>query len=250
MQAYRLVMTHFFRGGAKNNSRLPIIFEKYLVHGGSKWMNNNVLSTSGMAFQQFISHLTPKLPKPKAKFIRQLLCGVLFSTDLVLTNVASKVPQTARLTAITKRFRRQLAYRKSYIKHLWSNYLCIRRRRLDINSIFIVDLSDLAIRAAMSLSAWSKAPPWMTWNRTHLIIFGVLGGAVVRVVYVWRPPEGWHALLLCSQTAKIFLWFVHDLCDGTTTYSRNSPYSRIAPKNGQSKVKRFCKIPGDCYNDL
>jgi hypothetical protein len=107
-------------------------------------MNNNILSTSGRAFQQFISHLTPKLPKPKAKFIRQLLCGVLFSTDLVLTNVASRVPQTARLTAIAKRFRRQLADRKSYIKHLWPNYLSIPRRRLDINSIFIVDLSDLA----------------------------------------------------------------------------------------------------------
>lgn len=75
-------------------------------------MNNNILSTSSRAFQQFISHLTAKLPKPKAKFIRPLLCGVLFSTDLVLTNVASKVPQTARLTAIAKRFRRQLADRK------------------------------------------------------------------------------------------------------------------------------------------
>jgi hypothetical protein len=107
-------------------------------------MNNNILSTSGRAFQQFISHLTPKLPKPKAKFIRQLLCGILFSTDLVLTNVASIIPQTARLTAIAKRLRRQLADRKSYIKHLWPNYLSLPRPRLDINSIFIVDLSDLA----------------------------------------------------------------------------------------------------------
>jgi len=107
-------------------------------------MNDNILSISGKAFQKFISHLTRKLTKPKTKFIRQLLCGVLFSTDLILTNVASRVPQAARLTAIAKRFRRQLADSKSYLKQIWSNYLPLVRRRLDMDSLFVVDLTDLA----------------------------------------------------------------------------------------------------------
>lgn len=107
-------------------------------------MNDNILSASGKAFQKFISHLTQQLTKPKAKFIGQLLCGVLFSNNLILTNIASKVPCPGRLTAIAKRFRRQLADSKSYLKQLWSNYLSIVRRRLDMDSIFIVDLSDLA----------------------------------------------------------------------------------------------------------
>lgn len=107
-------------------------------------MNDNILSASGKAFQKFISHLTQQLTKPKAKFIGQLLCGVLFSNNLILTNIASKVPCPGRLTAIAKRFRRQLADSKSYLKQLWSNYLSLVRRRLDIDSIFIVDLTDLA----------------------------------------------------------------------------------------------------------
>jgi len=79
-------------------------------------MNDNILSTSGKAFQKFISHLTQQLTRPKAKFIGQLLCGVLFSNNLILTNIASKVPCAGRLTAIAKRFRRQLADSKSYLK--------------------------------------------------------------------------------------------------------------------------------------
>lgn len=67
-------------------------------------MNNNILSTSGKAFQKFISNLTEKLPRPKAKFIRDLLCGIIFSDDLILTHIASKVPQSSSLTAIAKRF--------------------------------------------------------------------------------------------------------------------------------------------------
>ena len=107
-------------------------------------MNDNIISTSGKAFQKFTSRLTQQLTKPKTKFIRQLLCGVLFSNNLILTNIASKVPCLGRLTAIAKRFRRQLADSKSYLKQLWSNYPSLVRRRLDIDSLFIVDLSDLA----------------------------------------------------------------------------------------------------------
>ena len=106
-------------------------------------MNDNIVSASGKAFQQFISHLTQHLTKPKAKFIRQLLCGILFSNNLILTNIASKVPCPGRLTAIAKRFRRQLADSKSYLKQLCPNYLSLVRRRLDMNSQFTVDLSDL-----------------------------------------------------------------------------------------------------------
>lgn len=107
-------------------------------------MNDNILSTSGKAFQKFISHLTEKLSKPKTKFIRDLLCGILFSNDLILTHTASKVPHPSRLTAIAKRFRRQLADRKSFLKQLWFNYLSLAGCKLDTDSLFIVDLSDLA----------------------------------------------------------------------------------------------------------
>jgi len=107
-------------------------------------MKDNILSTSGRAFQKFISHLTEKLPKPKAKFVRDLLCGILFSDDLILTHIASKVPHPSRLTAIAKRFRRQLADCWALPKQLWSNYLALAGRRLDVDSLFIVDLTDLA----------------------------------------------------------------------------------------------------------
>jgi len=107
-------------------------------------MNDNILSASGKTFQKFISQLTNQLSKPKSKFIGQLLCGVLFSGNLILTNVASKVPHPGRLTAIAKRFRRHLADGISFLKPLWFNYLHLVSRRLDVDSLFIVDLSDLA----------------------------------------------------------------------------------------------------------
>jgi len=86
-------------------------------------MNDNILSTSGKAFQKFISHLTQQSTKPKTKFITQLLRGVMFSYNLIPTNTTSKVPCLGRLTAIAKRFRRQLADSKSYLKQLW-RWLC------------------------------------------------------------------------------------------------------------------------------
>lgn len=107
-------------------------------------MNDNILSISGKAFQKFICHLTRTLPKPKTKFITDLLCGILFSSDLILTHIASKVPHPSRLTAIAKRFRRQLANRRGLPKQLWFNYLTLAGRKLDVDSLFMVDLSDLA----------------------------------------------------------------------------------------------------------
>ena len=107
-------------------------------------MKDNILSTSGKAFQKFISRLTEKLSKPKAKFIKDLLCGILFCDDLILTHIASKIPHPSRLTAIAKRFRRQLSDNKSFLKQLWLNYLDLASRRLDVDSLFIMDLSDIA----------------------------------------------------------------------------------------------------------
>jgi len=107
-------------------------------------MSKSIISIGGRVFQRFLSQLTSGLPKPKAKFIQDFLCGVLFSDNLVLTHIAAKVPCASRLTAIAKRFRRQLDNRRSCIEKLWSNYLSLVRRRLDIDSLFIVDLSDLA----------------------------------------------------------------------------------------------------------
>jgi len=107
-------------------------------------MNGNILSASGRTFHKFIGYLTDQLSRPKTKFISQILCGVLFSGDLILTNVASKVPHSGRLTAIAKRFRRHLADGISFLKPLWFNYLRLVRRRLDVYSLFIVDLSDIA----------------------------------------------------------------------------------------------------------
>jgi hypothetical protein len=107
-------------------------------------MNDNILSTSGKAFQKFISHLTQTLTKPKAKFISQFLCGVLFSTDLILTHVASVVPQAVRLTAVAKRFRRHLSDKWELLRAVLFNYLSLVKRRLDTDSSFIVDLTDVA----------------------------------------------------------------------------------------------------------
>jgi len=72
-------------------------------------MNDNILSISGKVFQKSISHICRRLSEPKAKFVRDLLCGVLFSDNLILTNIASKIPHSSRLIAIAKRFRRQLS---------------------------------------------------------------------------------------------------------------------------------------------
>jgi hypothetical protein len=81
---------------------------------------------------------------PTTKFISQILCGILFSENLILTNVASKVPHLSTLTAIAKRFRRHLSFGMSFLEPFWFNYLRVVRRRLDVGSLFVADLSDLA----------------------------------------------------------------------------------------------------------
>jgi hypothetical protein len=107
-------------------------------------MNDAILASSGRVFQRFVSSLAVQLTKPKAKFVRQLLCGILFSNRLVLTDVASRIPCDSKLTAIAKRLRRHLADSDSLTGKLWASYLGLLRRRLKINSLFIVDLTDLA----------------------------------------------------------------------------------------------------------
>ena len=80
--------------------------------------------------------------KPKRKFISHLLCGIIFSGDLILTHIASKVLHPGRLTAIAKRFRRHLADGISFLKPLWFNYLCLVRRKLDVDGLFILPRAE------------------------------------------------------------------------------------------------------------
>jgi hypothetical protein len=115
-------------------------------------MVDSILQTTGKPFQKFILYLSENLSKPKAKFVTELLCGILFCDDLILTHIASKVPNPSRLPAIAKRFRRQLSDDKSFPKQLWFNYLAVAARRLGPDSLFIVDLSDGFDRLTTSLA--------------------------------------------------------------------------------------------------
>jgi len=45
-------------------------------------MSSTTLQNGGRAFQKFVSHLTRPLSKPAARFVRDLLCGILFSDNL------------------------------------------------------------------------------------------------------------------------------------------------------------------------
>jgi hypothetical protein len=107
-------------------------------------MSSTILQTGGRAFQKFISKLTGQLSKPTTKFVRDLLCGILFSDNLVLTNLASKVPLDSTVTAIAKRFRRHLSSIRFSFKAVLTGYLGLVHRRIDIDSLFIVDLTDIA----------------------------------------------------------------------------------------------------------
>jgi hypothetical protein len=107
-------------------------------------MSTTILQTGGRVFQEFLASLTEHLSKPTSKFIRDLLCGILFSDDLVLTNLASKVPHNSTITAIAKHFRRYLASARFVLKAVLFAYLAIVRRRIDRDSLFIVDLTDIA----------------------------------------------------------------------------------------------------------
>jgi len=107
-------------------------------------MSTTILQTGGRVFQKFVASLTEHLSKPTSKFISDLLCGILFSDDLVLTNLASKVPGNTTITAIAKRFRRHLSSARFVLKAVLFAYLSIVRRRIDPDSLFIVDLTDIA----------------------------------------------------------------------------------------------------------
>jgi len=107
-------------------------------------MQDHILRMSGRSFKRFVSCTTNQTDKPTAKFIGQLLCGMLFCRDLILTHVSSRVPDKSRLTAIAKRFRRQLANTTFQPKRILLNYLSLVRKVTDLDSSFIVDLTDLA----------------------------------------------------------------------------------------------------------
>jgi len=107
-------------------------------------MCSSILRTGGAVFQKFVANLTERLSKPTAKFIRDLLCGILFCDDLILTNVASKIPHNSRITAVAKRLRRHLASVRFVPKAVLFAYLAVVRRKVDRDSLFIVDLTDIA----------------------------------------------------------------------------------------------------------
>jgi len=58
-------------------------------------MSESIISIGGRVFQRFLSQLTSGLPKPNAKFIRDFLCGVLFSDNLVLTHIDTHCRQSS-----------------------------------------------------------------------------------------------------------------------------------------------------------
>ena len=107
-------------------------------------MSSTILQIGGRLFQKFVANLTENLSKPTSKFIRDLLCGILFSDDLILTNLASKVPHRSTITAIAKRLRRHLASDRFIPKAILFAYLSIVHRKIDSDSLFIVDLTDIA----------------------------------------------------------------------------------------------------------
>jgi len=102
--------------------------------------------------------LTEGINKPAIKFTGELLCGLLFTPDLVVTHVAARVAFQGRPTAIAKRFRRQLGNRRWRVGDLWANSLKWLKRCLDIGRLFIVDLTDLAKLYAknMEYPAWVR----------------------------------------------------------------------------------------------
>jgi len=95
--------------------------------------NTHIVKTSAKTFNKFISCIVEGLTKPKGKFVMHLLFGLLFTGDLILTNIASRVPYPSHIAAIAKRFRRHLADSCPYLKRLWLNYLSLMRRRVDID---------------------------------------------------------------------------------------------------------------------
>ena len=103
-----------------------------------------IVKSTGKTFKKFIGQITDGLSKPRRKFVTELLCGTIFSGDLVLTHIAAKIPQSASLAATAKRFRRQLANSQAFIRKILLNYLGVVRKRLDRDSLFITDLTDLA----------------------------------------------------------------------------------------------------------
>ncbi len=114
-------------------------------------MDDRILRRSGRSFQTFVSILSENVSKPTAKFIRSFLCGALFSGDLILTHVAGQVPEPTRLTATAKRFRRRLNSDRAFIIDVLGSYWRWLKRRLDEQSLFIVDITDLAKPRARKL---------------------------------------------------------------------------------------------------
>jgi hypothetical protein len=114
-------------------------------------MDDRILRRSRRSFQAFVSILCDGVSKPTAKFIRSFLCGALFSGDLILTHVAGHVPDSVRLTATAKRFRRHLSGDRAFLLDVLGRYWGWLHKRLNSDSLFIVDLTDVAKPRARKL---------------------------------------------------------------------------------------------------
>jgi len=132
-----------------------------------KVMDDRILRRSRRSFQSFVSLLSEQVPRPTAKFIRSFLCGVVFSRDLIFTHVAGHVPQAGlsarqagRLTATAKRFRRHLNCDRVFILDVLSGYWRWLKKRLDTDSLFIVDLTDLGQAAGEETGVSGHRAGW------------------------------------------------------------------------------------------
>jgi hypothetical protein len=68
----------------------------------------------------------------------------LFSPDLVLTHVASHVPDDRQISATAKRFRRHLSTGGVLLDRVLANYWRLVNDRLNDGALFIVDITDIA----------------------------------------------------------------------------------------------------------
>jgi hypothetical protein len=151
-------------------------------------MSETILRCGARRFQRFVQKLTEGVNKPAVKFTTELLCGLLFSPDLVLTHIAARVAFHGPLAARAKRFRRQLTNRRWSVRHLWANYLTWLKRRLDIDRLFIVDLTDLA-------KPYARKMEYLAWVRDADQDGLVTGYWCVEVYALDRQGQLWPVIL-------------------------------------------------------
>jgi hypothetical protein len=117
----------------------------------SEFITNNIIPKAGRSFKQFADKLTEGVSVPEAKFIRDILCGIIFSRDLILTHVGSSVPDGRSIAATAKRFRRHLVSEGTVVRPELGNYWSYLRSRLKTGCLFTVDITDLSKPRARKL---------------------------------------------------------------------------------------------------